>query len=121
VRKVYAATFERLRELGNQVRAAGTEVQSMLGASFKDLNAEFGFSLLPPEPLQLHDFEKNLAELEESYLQYLGFGNVFKLANPLFGERLIKALGCGCARFLKTPPTTWTCGAKGPPPSSMPN
>ena len=93
VRKVYAATFERLRELGNQVRAAGTEVQSMLGASFKDLNAEFGFSLLPPEPLQLHDFEKNLAELEESYLQYLGFGNVFKLANPLFGERLIKALG----------------------------
>ncbi len=43
--------------------------------------------------MQLHDFEKNLAELEESYLQYLGFGNVFKLANPLFGERLIKALG----------------------------
>lgn len=51
------------------------------------------FSLLPPEPLQLHDFEMALGQLEQSYLQYLGFGHVLKLANPLFGERLIKALG----------------------------
>ncbi|MBV2163113.1 MAG: dynamin family protein [Comamonas sp.] len=93
VRKVYASTFERLRELGDKVRAAAAEVQAMLGASFKDLNAEFGFSLLPPEVLQLHDFEQALGQLEQSYLQYLGFGNVLKLANPLFGERLIKALG----------------------------
>ncbi|MFC4622308.1 dynamin family protein [Comamonas nitrativorans] len=93
VRKVYASTFERLRELGDKVRAAAAEVQAMLGASFKDLNAEFGFSLLSPEPLQLHDFEQALGQLEQSYLQYLGFGNVLKLANPLFGERLIKALG----------------------------
>ena len=93
VRKVYASTFERLRELGDKVRAAATEVQTMLGASFKELNAEFGFSLLPPEPLQLHDFEMALSQLEQSYLQYLGFGHVLKLANPLFGERLIKALG----------------------------
>lgn len=93
VRKVYASTFERLRELGDKVRAAATEVQTMLGASFKELNAEFGFSLLPPEPLQLHDFEMALTQLEQSYLQYLGFGHVLKLANPLFGERLIKALG----------------------------
>ncbi len=93
VRKVYASTFERLRELGDKVRAAATEVQTMLGASFKELNAEFGFSLLPPEPLQLHDFELALGQLEQSYLQYLGFGHVLKLANPLFGERLLKALG----------------------------
>lgn len=93
VRKVYASTFERLRELGDKVRAAAAEVQAMLGASFKELNAEFGFSLLPPEPLQLHDFEMALGQLEQSYLQYLGFGHVLKLANPLFGERLIKALG----------------------------
>lgn len=93
VRKVYASTFEHLRELGEKARIAASQVQAMLGASFKELNAQWGFSLLPPEPLQLHDFEQALGQLEQSYLQYLGFGNVRKLANPLFGERLINALG----------------------------
>ncbi len=93
VRKVYASTFERLRELGGKVRAATTEVQAMLGGSFKDLNAEFGFSLLPPEGLEFTHFDQALDQLEQSYLQYLGFGHVLKLAHPLFAERLIKALG----------------------------
>lgn len=93
VRKVYASTFERLRDLGAQVRAAAAEVQTMLAAMFRELNAEFGFSLQPPGDLQLHDFERELAQIEESYLQYLSFGNTLKLANPMFGQRLLKALG----------------------------
>ena len=93
VRKVYASTFERLRDLGAQVRAAAAEVQTMLAAMFRELNAEFGFSLQPPGDLQLHDFERELAQIEESYLQYLSFGNTLKLANPMFGQRMLKALG----------------------------
>lgn len=93
VRKVYASTFERLRDLGAQVRAAAAEVQTMLAAMFRELNAEFGFSLQPPGDLQLHDFEHELAQIEESYLQYLSFGNTLKLANPMFGQRMLKALG----------------------------
>lgn len=93
VRKVYASTFERLRDLGAQVRAAAAEVQTMLVAMFRELNAEFGFSLQPPGDLQLHDFERELAQIEESYLQYLSFGNTLKLANPMFGQRMLKALG----------------------------
>lgn len=93
VRKVYASTFERLRDLGAQVRAAAAEVQTMLAAMFRELNAEFGFSLQPPGDLQLHDFERELAQIEESYLQYLSFGNTLKLANPMFGQHMLKALG----------------------------
>lgn len=93
VRKVYASTFERLRGLEAQVRTAAAEVQSMLAAMFRELNAEFGFSLQAPGDLQLHDFERELAQIEESYLQYLSFGNTLKLANPMFGQRMLKALG----------------------------
>lgn len=93
VRKVYASTFERLRGLGEQAKVAAAEIQAMLGATFKDLNAEFGFSLQLPADLQLHDFDRELANIEESYLQYLGFGHALKLANPLFGQRMVKALG----------------------------
>ena len=93
VRKVYASTFERLRGLGAQAKLGAAEIQTMLSATFKDLNAEFGFSLQMPGELQLHDFDRELAQIEESYLHYLGFGHSFKLANPLFGQRMVKALG----------------------------
>ena len=93
VRKVYAATFESLRGLGQQAKAAAGEIQTMLSATFKELNTEYGFSLQLPGDLQLHDFDRELAQIEESYLQYLGFGHALKLANPLFGQRMVKALG----------------------------
>lgn len=93
VRKVYASTFESLRALGQQAQAVAAEIQAMLGSTFKELNAEFGFSLQAPADLQLHDFDRELAQIEESYLQYLGFGHALKLANPLFGQRMVKALG----------------------------
>lgn len=93
VRKVYASTFESLRELGQQAKVAASEIQTMLASTFKELNAEFGFSLQAPGDLQLHDFDRELAQIEESYLQYLGFGHSLKLANSLFGQRMVKALG----------------------------
>lgn len=93
VRKVYAATFERLRGLGTQTLACAAEIQAMLGGTFKELNAQFGFSLQQPGDLQLHDFERELAQIEEAYLHYLGFGHSIKLANPLLGQRMVKALG----------------------------
>lgn len=93
VRKVYASTFERLRALVAQAKATAAEIQAMLAGTFKELNAEFGFSLQAPVELQLHDFDRELAQIEESYLHYLGFGHALKLANPLFGQRMVKALG----------------------------
>lgn len=93
VRKVYASTFDRLRGLGQQAKVTAAEIQAMLGGTFKDLNAEFGFSLQLPGNLELHDFDRELAHIEASYLQYLGLGQTFKLANAMFGQRMVKALG----------------------------
>ena len=93
VRKIYVATFERLRGLATQAQASAAEIQAMLGATFKELNADFGFSLQAPSDLHLHDFDRELAQIEESYLHYLRYGHAFKLANPLFGQRMVKALG----------------------------
>ena len=64
----------------------------MLGGTFRQLNAEFGFSLQVPSPPQLEHFTHDLNQIEQSHLQYLGMGNALKLAQPEFAERLVRAL-----------------------------
>jgi hypothetical protein len=92
VKKAYGDTFEQLRAGLRKVQSINAEIQSMLAASFRQLNAEHGFSLqAPPEPSlasYLHDFEL----VERSHLQYLSLGNVFRLAQPEFADRLVRAL-----------------------------
>ena len=93
VHHVYASTFERLHAILGQIKAAAGEVQSMLTNAFSKFNAEFGFSLQAPSAVSLGDFERELARIAESYLQYLGFGHAKKLAHPLFGQRMVSVLG----------------------------
>jgi hypothetical protein len=64
----------------------------MLGGTFRQLNAEFGFSLQVPSAPQLEHFTHDLNQIEQSHLQYLGMGNALKLAQPEFAERLVRAL-----------------------------
>jgi Dynamin family len=92
VRRAYAQTFERLgADLAHADRLAG-EIQSMLEGSFKNLNAEYGFSLQPPTPPKLAQYGKDLDLIEKSHLQYLSLGNALRLAQPEFAERLARAL-----------------------------
>lgn len=93
VRKTYADTFERLRVLMQGAQQAGTEIHDMLGGTFRQLNAEFGFSLQPPAPVQLGHFVQDITQIEERHLQYLGMGNALRLAQPEFTQRLVRALG----------------------------
>lgn len=92
LRKVYEQTFERLNAVSAKVQAQANEVQAMMSAAFKDLNAEFGFSLQSPPPLVLSEFTDDLRSIEGSYTQYLGLSNTFKLSGADFSQRLIKAL-----------------------------
>jgi len=64
----------------------------MLGGSFKQLNAEFGFSLQAPKEPEMGRFMADLEQIERSHLQYLGVANILKLAQPEFSERLVRAL-----------------------------
>ena len=92
VRKVYGETFDALRNNLREVQATTAEIQSMLHATFRQLNAEHGFTLqAPPEP-DLSSFEQQLGQIEKSHVHYLGVGNLIKLAQPDFCDKLVRAL-----------------------------
>jgi len=92
VRKAYASTFERLRAGLRQAQTTSGEIQSMLTGTFRQLNAEYGFSLQAPREPELARYERDLDLVERSHNQYLGVGNAFRLAQPEFADRLVRAL-----------------------------
>lgn len=92
VKRPYGETFDRLRANFQRVQTLSGEIHAMLAATFRQLNAEHGFSLqAPPEP-QMARFVRDLDMVEKSHLQYLGIGNTFRLAQPEFADRLVRAL-----------------------------
>jgi hypothetical protein len=92
VRKAYASTFERLRAGLRTAQTTSGEIQSMLTGTFRQLNAEYGFSLQAPREPDLARYERDLDLVERSHNQYLGVGNTFRLAQPEFADRLVRAL-----------------------------
>ena len=92
VKKAYGQTFSRLREGLQKAQTLSGDIQTMLTASFRQLNAEFSFSLQAPKEPELTLFQRDLALIERSHLQYLGVSNVIKLSQPEFSERLVRAL-----------------------------
>jgi hypothetical protein len=92
VRKAYNDTFARLREVLSHAKGLNGEIQTMLTTSFRQLNAEYGFSLQTPREPELVRYERDLDLVERSHLQYLGLGNVLRLAQPEFSDRLVRAL-----------------------------
>ena len=92
VRKAYGQTFERLRAGLNKAQATSGEIQTMLTGTFRQLNAEYGFSLQAPKEPELARYERDLDLVERSHNQYLGVSNVLRLAQPEFADRLVRAL-----------------------------
>jgi hypothetical protein len=92
VRKAYSGTFERLRAGLNKAQSISAEIQSMLTGTFRQLNAEYGFSLQPPREPELARYERDLDLIERSHNQYLGVSNALRLAQPEFADRLVRAL-----------------------------
>jgi hypothetical protein len=68
------------------------EIQSMLAATFRQLNGEHGFSLQAPVEPQLESFIQDLDSVERGHLQYLGVANTFRLAQADFADKLVRAL-----------------------------
>jgi Dynamin family len=92
VRKAYNDTFARLRDVLSHAKGINSEIHTMLNTSFKQLNAEFSFSLQTPREPELARYERDLDLVERSHLQYLGIGNTLRLAQPEFADRLVRAL-----------------------------
>ncbi len=93
VRKAYASTFDRLRAGLRNAQTRSADIQSMLTGTFRQLNAEYGFSLQAPREPDLARYERDLDLVQRSHNQYLGMGNAFRLAQPEFADRLVRALG----------------------------
>lgn len=64
----------------------------MLAGTFRQLNAEHGFSLQAPVEPAMDRYLGELDQVERSHLQYLSIGNAFRLAQPEFADRLVRAL-----------------------------
>ncbi|GAA3994603.1 hypothetical protein GCM10022279_17740 [Comamonas faecalis] len=92
VRKVYDETFDALHAQLQALQGSAQEIHDMLGGTFGQLNAEFGFSLQAPAlpPLAAHVDE--LEGIRQRHLQYVGMGSALRLAQPQFVQRLLRAL-----------------------------
>lgn len=92
VKRAYGHTFERLGQSLERVGTLTGEIQTMLNAMFRQLNAEYSFSLQVPAEPDMSAFVQELRQVEQSHLQYLGVSNVIRLAQPEFSDRLVRAL-----------------------------
>lgn len=92
VRKTYEQTFVALRQLLQHALKLAEEISDMLKTAFTQLNTEYGLSLQVPPLPDIDKYLKDLSDIEQSHVRYLGFGHTFKLAQPEFCERLGRAL-----------------------------
>ena len=92
IKKAYAQTFDALRGALDQAQAAGGEIQTMLQASFRQINADFGLALQPPPDLDLGRYKGELDTIEASHLRYVNLGGLLTLARPDSSDRLVRAL-----------------------------
>ena len=92
VKRAYGETFLRLRASLTRVQTVGGEIQTMLAATFRQLNAEYGFSLQAPAMPEMNRYFLGLDQVEQSHLKFLSVTNTFRLAQPEFSARLVRAL-----------------------------
>ncbi len=102
LKKAYGEAFGNLRGIMRQVQTMEAEIDSMLAATFRQLNAEYGFTLQPPPAPDLTRFMDDMDAVERSHLQYLGMGNLFQLARPEFTEKLMRALASRVRSIFET-------------------
>jgi hypothetical protein len=90
--KAFRLLFERLRAALAAAGSGAAEMLQMLDASFRELNAEFGFALAvaPPPPLERLAAELDL--IASRYGRYVGFSQAWRLAVPGFAEQFRRLL-----------------------------
>ncbi|RZL11450.1 MAG: dynamin family protein [Rubrivivax sp.] len=91
-KKAFIELCGRLRGLIDLSQQRSDEIHSMLGATFARLNAEFGFSLATDHAVDVRRYRDDLDLIERNYVQYLGLGQAFRLAQPGFQEQFRRML-----------------------------
>jgi hypothetical protein len=90
--RAFANLGSALRALITDADGRTAEIDEMVGASQRQLNAEFGFSLgASPRPV-LIDFCAELDRLEAGYSRYLGVTQLWRRAQPGFMDNFTRML-----------------------------
>ena len=92
VKTVYADTFARLGAILSEAKKINADLHNLLQSSFRQMNAEFGFSLQLQTPPDLERYVQDLQRIEQGHLRYLGVSNLLRLNRPEFADRLVKSL-----------------------------
>jgi hypothetical protein len=90
--KAFRALCDRLRQALNCSRSQSEEMQQMLGASYRQLNAEFGFAFLVSSAPALQRYVDELDLIERSYGRYLGPAQAWRLSGAGFMEQFQRML-----------------------------
>ncbi|MBP6252267.1 MAG: dynamin family protein [Rubrivivax sp.] len=91
-RKPFELLFQRLRGALEAAEAQAGEMQRMLDASFRQLNAEFGFAFTIGIAPDLGRYRSELDLIAQSYGRYVGFSQAWRLAVPGFVEQFRRML-----------------------------
>jgi hypothetical protein len=91
-RKSFRLLFERLRAALDKADTQANEMQGMLEASFRQLNADFGFAfLLGPVP-DLKRYRDELDLIDQNYSRYVVLSQSWRMAVPGFMEQFRRML-----------------------------
>jgi hypothetical protein len=91
-RKAFRVLCERLRAALAGARSQSDEIEQMLGASYQQLNAEYGFAFVLNSAPRLDRFVAELDLLERSYGVYLGPSQAWRLSSASFMDQFQRML-----------------------------
>ena len=91
-KKAFVEMGARLQEALTQAHARAQEIEQMLAGSWKELNTEFGFALSVAPLPEMTRYSMELAQIQDSYVRYLGLSNALRLAEPGFLDQFTRML-----------------------------
>jgi hypothetical protein len=90
--KAFRELFGRLRTVLAGAREQAAEAAQMLSASFRELNAEYGFAFTLAATPPLERYADELDQLERSYGRHVTPTQAWRLAGSRFGEQFERML-----------------------------
>jgi len=90
--KAFGAMGQQQQQRLRQAMTQLDEIEAMLQASLRNLNADFGFALRPSQRPVLDRYSQELGLIENSYSRYVGLTQIWRLAQAGFMTRFSQIL-----------------------------
>ncbi|HEX4508610.1 MAG TPA: dynamin family protein, partial [Burkholderiaceae bacterium] len=91
-RQAFLGMCGKLRGALADAEVSTTEARDMLQGTFRQLNAEFGFSLSIAPPPEVEQQRDELSAIERGYNRYFGLSETLRMASATFKERFVRML-----------------------------